>query len=113
MEEDALEIGLGDLHPADVGPEFSSLREDLRQRRSAILSNDVDVACRSRMNVIFHLPDDKLMGPFLQEAEENRLFALKGHRLAGGLRASIYNAMPLEAVEELENFMQEFERRYG
>lgn len=75
--------------------------------------NDIDTSCRSRMNVIFHLADDNLMDPFLQEARDNDLLALKGHRLAGGLRASIYNAMPLQSVQQLADFMQEFERRYG
>lgn len=80
---------------------------------SGFYRNAIDTSCRSRMNVIFHLPDDKLMAPFLQEAKDNDLLALKGHRLAGGLRASIYNAMPLQSVQQLADFMQEFERRHG
>ena len=97
--------------------------EIINQRKASLLydlvdesdfySNDIDLSCRSRMNVIFHLPDDALMKPFLQEAEENDLHALKGHRLAGGLRASLYNAMPERGVEALVAFMREFERRHG
>ena len=95
-----------------INREKSSLLYQLIDN-SGFYRNDVEPSCRSRMNVIFHLPDEKLMTPFLQEAEENRLFALKGHKLAGGLRASIYNAMPLQAVQELADFMLEFERRHG
>ncbi|MEQ8427662.1 MAG: 3-phosphoserine/phosphohydroxythreonine transaminase [Gammaproteobacteria bacterium] len=95
-----------------INIEKSSLLYDLIDD-SDFYRNDIDISCRSRMNVIFHLQDDKLMDPFLQEAKDNGLLALKGHRLAGGLRASIYNAMPLQSVQQLADFMQEFERRYG
>lgn len=68
---------------------------------------------RSMMNVVFHLPDAELEGRFLAEAEREGLFALKGHRAVGGIRASIYNPMPLEGVEVLAQFMAEFERKNG
>ncbi len=69
---------------------------------------------RSVMNVTFHLPDrDDLLALFLTEALENGLYALKGHRSVGGARASIYNAMPLEGVRALADFMEEFERKRG
>jgi phosphoserine aminotransferase len=68
---------------------------------------------RSVMNVTFTLPDDALTQQFLAEALENGLYALKGHRLVGGIRASIYNAMPLEGCQTLAAFMQEFERTKG
>jgi phosphoserine aminotransferase len=68
---------------------------------------------RSLMNVTFTLPDDALTQKFLSEALENGLYALKGHRLVGGIRASIYNAMPLEGCQALAAFMQEFERTNG
>ena len=63
---------------------------------------------RSRMNVPFRLRDDKLDAQFLEEAEARGLSQLKGHRSVGGMRASIYNAMPLEGVEALVEFMEEF-----
>ncbi len=68
---------------------------------------------RSMMNVVFHLPDSELEKRFLVEAEQAGLFALKGHRAVGGIRASIYNPMPLEGVEALAQFMTEFERKNG
>jgi phosphoserine aminotransferase len=68
---------------------------------------------RSEMNVVFNLPEDKLLQQFLSEANENGLYALKGHRNAGGARASIYNAMPFEGVQTLADFMKEFERKNG
>lgn len=68
---------------------------------------------RSVMNVTFTLPDDALSQKFVAEALENGLYALKGHRLVGGIRASIYNAMPLAGCQALAAFMQEFERING
>ena len=68
---------------------------------------------RSRMNVPFHLPDKALDQPFLDGAKERGMVQLKGHRLVGGMRASIYNAMPIEGVRALVDWMREFERRYG
>jgi phosphoserine aminotransferase len=80
---------------------------------SGFYSNRIDKAARSRMNVPFSLADTGLDGAFLQEAGERGLVQLKGHRLVGGMRASIYNAMPLEGVQALVEFMQDFERRHG
>lgn len=75
--------------------------------------NDVDPAVRSRMNVPFFLHDGRLDGPFLAEAREAGLIGLKGHRVLGGMRASIYNAMPVEGVQALVDFMREFQKRHG
>jgi phosphoserine aminotransferase len=75
--------------------------------------NPVDPAARSWMNVPFTLPDDALDGPFLEQAEAAGLLALKGHRAVGGMRASIYTAMPLEGVQALVDFMRDFARRQG
>ena len=75
--------------------------------------NPVDKADRSRMNVTFRLPDERLDAPFLKGAEERGLSQLKGHRAVGGMRASIYNAMPLEGVEQLAAYMREFAARHG
>ena len=75
--------------------------------------NDVASANRSRMNVPFQLADSNLDVLFLDESFKAGLHALKGHRVVGGMRASIYNAMPLEGVIALTDFMKDFERRHG
>ncbi|MDA7979893.1 MAG: 3-phosphoserine/phosphohydroxythreonine transaminase [Pirellulales bacterium] len=67
--------------------------------------------CRSRMNVTFRLPDDETTQQFLAGAAERDLSGLKGHRSVGGIRASIYNAMPTEGVVALRDFMLEFAKR--
>lgn len=73
----------------------------------------VDKDHRSTMNVTFDLPAPERLEAFLKEAENEGLYALKGYREVGGVRASIYNGMPLEGVEALVSFMQEFERVQG
>jgi phosphoserine aminotransferase len=80
--------------------------------QSALYSNPVETAFRSRMNVPFILADESLDKPFLATAEANGLFELKGHRSVGGMRASIYNAMPEAGVQVLIDFMAEFERTH-
>ena len=75
--------------------------------------NEVEPAARSRMNVPFFLHDDALDAPFLEQAREAGLISLKGHRVLGGMRASIYNAMPVEGVQALADFMRDFQRRNG
>jgi phosphoserine aminotransferase len=69
---------------------------------------------RSTMNVSFHLPNNnELADKFIAEALEQGMYALKGHAVVGGLRASIYNSMPVEGVQLLADFMKEFERKNG
>ncbi len=68
---------------------------------------------RSLMNVTFRLPSEELEKKFVEEAAANDLAGLKGHRSVGGCRASIYNAVPLEAVETLVDFMKDFEQNNG
>jgi phosphoserine aminotransferase len=75
--------------------------------------NPVDVAARSRMNVPFTLHDSALDADFIKESEAAGLLALKGHKAVGGMRASIYNAVPLEAVQALVGFMGDFAKRHG
>ncbi|HET6586684.1 MAG TPA: 3-phosphoserine/phosphohydroxythreonine transaminase [Oleiagrimonas sp.] len=75
--------------------------------------NDVDVAARSRMNVRFNLHDAALDALFLQESEAAGMIGLKGHRVLGGMRASLYNAVPPEALEALVAFMRDFAQRHG
>ena len=73
----------------------------------------VDKACRSRMNVTFFLHDERLNDAFLKGADERGLVQLKGHRVVGGMRASLYNAMPLEGVQALVDYMKAFETTHG
>ena len=75
-------------------------------------ANPIAKEDRSRMNVPFRMRDDKLDAKFLQEAEARGLSQLKGHRSVGGMRASIYNAMPIEGVQALVAYMREFERAH-
>jgi phosphoserine aminotransferase len=65
------------------------------------------------MNVPFTLADSALEKTFLEQAAAEQLLTLKGHRDLGGMRASIYNAMPEAGVDKLIAFMQQFERQYG
>ena len=97
--------------------------EQLAKEKSALLysqlsaqgfyQNSISASARSRMNVVFRLPDSALEDIFLQQAGEAGMIGLKGHRSIGGLRASLYNAMPLQEVYTLVEFMREFERKYG
>ncbi len=75
-------------------------------------SNPVDRNCRSRMNVPFFLHDEALNTAFLDGASERGLLQLRGHRTVGGMRASIYNAMPVEGVQALVTYMREFEQSH-
>jgi len=80
---------------------------------SGFFRNPVAKEDRSRMNVPFTLGDPKLDPVFLKGAEERGMVQLKGHRSVGGMRASIYNAMPIEGVQRLVEYMKEFEQKYG
>ncbi|HXN80163.1 MAG TPA: 3-phosphoserine/phosphohydroxythreonine transaminase, partial [Steroidobacteraceae bacterium] len=80
---------------------------------STFYSNPVAAGCRSWMNVPFTLADPQLDRSFLDGARAAGLVNLEGHRSVGGMRASLYNAMPLTGVEALVAFMKEFERRHG
>ena len=80
---------------------------------SRFFKNPVAKEDRSRMNVPFTLREAKLDDAFLKGAAERGMIQLKGHRSVGGMRASIYNAMPLEGVQALVDYMQEFRRHHG
>ena len=84
-----------------------------RLEETAFYKNPVEPASRSRMNVVFRLPSEELEEKFVKEAKTNGMIGLKGHRSVGGIRASIYNAMPLEGVETLIDFMNSFEEKNG
>jgi phosphoserine aminotransferase len=73
----------------------------------------VDKSDRSLMNVPFRLKNEVLDEEFLKQAKQNGLVELKGHRSVGGMRASIYNAMPVAGVKALVGFMQEFQTKHG
>jgi phosphoserine aminotransferase len=81
--------------------------------RSSFYRNPVAPEDRSRMNVPFTLADAKLDDEFLKGAEKEGMVQLKGHRLVGGMRASIYNAMPIEGVRALVEYMKDFGARRG
>ncbi|WP_150303453.1 3-phosphoserine/phosphohydroxythreonine transaminase [Pseudomonas saliphila] len=93
---------------------------DAKQRKlysaiddSGLYTNPINIADRSWMNIPFRLADDRLDKPFLAGAGERGLLNLKGHRSVGGMRASIYNAVPEAAVDALVAYMAEFEKQHG
>jgi phosphoserine aminotransferase len=81
--------------------------------QSSLYYNKVQADCRSRMNVPFYLRDESRNDAFLSGAKTANLIQLKGHKSTGGMRASIYNAMPQEGVQALVDYMQEFERTHA
>ena len=93
--------------------EKSKLLYDTIDNHSGFYKGHAKPDCRSMMNVTFNLPDDQLQAKFLAQAADHNLDALKGHRSVGGIRASIYNAMPPEGVETLANFMNDFAAQNG
>ena len=80
---------------------------------SSFYVNRVNKEDRSYMNVPFNTPNADIDAMFVKEAGENGFVSIKGHRLVGGMRASIYNAMPVEGITSLIEFMKEFERKNG
>jgi phosphoserine aminotransferase len=97
--------------------------ETHNRRKAALLYDYLDATsfygspvardCRSLMNVPFRLHDDRLDADFLKGAEQRGMVQLKGHRVVGGMRASLYNAMPIEGVQALVAYMREFEQKRG
>jgi len=81
--------------------------------QSSFYRNEIPADCRSHMNIPFQIVDESLHGRFISEAETAGLSSLKGHRSVGGMRASIYNAMPIEGIEALIGFMKDFESKAG
>lgn len=80
---------------------------------SNLYVSKVHPGSRSRMNVPFFLRDESLNADFLVQAEAARLLSLKGHKSVGGMRASIYNALPMQGVEDLITFLKDYERSHG
>jgi phosphoserine aminotransferase len=93
--------------------EKAALVYDAIDRSQGFYINKVAPSQRSRMNAPFSLRDEALTAPFLAEAEKLGMAQLKGHRTVGGVRASMYNAMPVEGARRLAAFMQDFQRRHG
>ena len=75
--------------------------------------NNVDKGSRSRINIIFRLANDGLTDTFVEDAAEVGLLNLRGHRVVGGIRVSLYNSMPEEAVDCLIDFMKDFVSKKG
>ncbi|GBC81849.1 Phosphoserine aminotransferase [bacterium HR10] len=104
---------IGGLEPmAALNRQKAQLLYDVIDRSEGFYRGHAHPESRSLMNVTWRLPNQELERAFLREAEARGLYELKGHRSVGGLRASLYNAMPLEGVRALRDFMQEFQERY-
>jgi phosphoserine aminotransferase len=106
-------IGQGGLEAIARVNERKAARLYAEIDRSGFYRGNAQKDSRSLMNVTFRLASEELEKRFVSEAEKNGMDGLKGHRSAGGIRASIYNAFPEEGVEALAAFMREFERRNG
>ena len=91
-----------------INREKSQLLYDVIDGSGGFYRGHAQAEARSLMNVTFNLPDDELQAKFIAEAAKHDLASLKGHRSVGGIRASIYNAMPREGAETLANFMTDF-----
>ena len=99
--------GIGEINARKAGKLYDAIDT------SDFYKNPVDKDCRSLMNVPFTLANSDLDGTFLEEASARGLVTLKGHRSVGGMRASIYNAMPEEGIDSLVEMMADFEKKYG
>ena len=93
---------------AAINQRKAKLLYDVIDRSGGFYQGHAEPGCRSAMNVPFRLANTALDEPFVKQAAERGLVELKGHRSVGGCRASIYNAMPVEGVKLLADFMQEF-----
>jgi phosphoserine aminotransferase len=98
---------MGELNDRKAGKLYAAIDG------SDFYSNPVEKSCRSRMNIPFTLANPDLDKLFLQESKAAGLTNLKGHRVVGGMRASLYNAMPEAGVDALIAFMADFEKRHG
>ena len=98
---------------AAINRRKASLLYDVLDGSDGFYRGHAQADCRSLMNVTFRLPSEDLEQEFVAEAKAEKLMDLKGHRSVGGIRASIYNAMPLEGVERLRDFMKKFRTKRG
>jgi phosphoserine aminotransferase len=106
--EDIKNRGLSAIY--EINKEKAKILYDFLDR-SKLFRGTAEKKDRSLMNIPFVLPDEELTAAFLKEADAKGFINLKGHRLVGGLRASIYNAMPVEGVKKLTALMEDFEAR--
>lgn len=97
----------------ELGKKKSSMLYDVIDSSDGFYIGHAEKACRSIMNVPFRMEDPEMDALFIKEAAEAGLTSLKGHRSVGGMRASIYNAMPVEGVEALKQFMIDFQAKHG
>ena len=101
--------GLGGLDKVEkINREKAGLLYDAIENSDGYYSAPVEKDDRSWMNIPFRLPSEELEAKFLKESASKKFFGLKGHRSVGGIRASMYNALPLESVKALVEFMKEF-----
>ena len=91
----------------------SSMIYDVIDQSGGFYRSPVDASYRSKMNICFRLPTEELEAKFLAETKDADMLGLKGHRSVGGLRASVYNALPVEDVRALADLMKEFQRVNG
>jgi phosphoserine aminotransferase len=98
---------------AELNEKKAKLLYDQLDSSGGFYHGHAEKSCRSAMNVTFRLPNEELETAFVGEAKKLQLFELKGHRSVGGIRASIYNAMPLAGVETLRDFMVDFKKKNG
>jgi phosphoserine aminotransferase len=101
--------GLAKMHERNKAK--AKLLYDVIDSSGGFYRGHAQPGCRSLMNVTFRLPSEQLEKEFVKAGEDRGLDGLKGHRSVGGIRASIYNAMPPAGVEQLAAFMREFQQR--
>lgn len=93
--------------------ERSQLLYDCIDSSDGFYVNRVDQRYRSRMNVPFFLRDERLNDAFIAGAQNENMINIKGHKSVGGMRASIYNSMPVEGVQALVHYMKNFAQQHG
>ncbi len=103
--------GLGRM--AEINAEKAKLLYDVLDGSKGFYRGHARSDCRSQMNVTWRLPSEELEQAFVKQAQARDLYELKGHRSVGGIRASIYNAMPIEGVKRLRDFMLEFHKQHA
>ena len=103
--------GLAKMH--ELNRAKAALLYDVLDKHPQMYQGHAQPDCRSLMNVTFRLPNEALEKAFLEGAKQHKLIDLKGHRSVGGIRASIYNAMPREGVETLRQYMLDFAQKNG
>jgi phosphoserine aminotransferase len=101
--------GLEKMH--EINRRKAKLLYDVIDSSGGFYRGHAQADCRSLMNVTFRLPDDAAQDRFLKGAEAQGMEYLKGHRSVGGMRASIYNAMPMAGVEKLRDYMRDFAKK--